>query len=109
MALINKDLAMTYCGGMEELFQEILADFRHSGIIDELKKCYAAKDWDNYRINAHSLKSSSLTVGAEEVSETFKKLEFAVKESDYGYIEANHDAACALFDELAAEMDSILG
>lgn len=109
MALINKDLAMTYCGGMEELFVEIVTDFRNAGIIDELKRCFAAKDWDNYRIQAHSLKSSSLTVGAETVSETFKKLEFACKDSDYAYVEANHDAACALFDELAKEMDSVIG
>lgn len=109
MSFINKDLAMTYCGGMEELFKEILADFRNSGLIDQLKSCFEAKDWENYRINAHSLKSSSLTVGAESVSETFKKLEFACKESDYAYIEANHAAACDLFDELAKEMDSLLG
>ncbi len=108
MSLINKDLALTYCGGMEELFAEILSDFRNSGIIDELKKCFDAKDWDNYRIQAHSMKSSSLTVGAESVSETFKKLEFACKDSDYAYVEANHAAACALFDELAKEMDTLL-
>lgn len=109
MSLINKDLALTYCGGMEELFAEILADFRNAGIIDELKKDFDAKDWENYRIHAHSMKSSSLTVGAESVSETFKKLEFACKDSDYAYIEANHAAACAVFDELVKEMDSILG
>lgn len=108
MSLINKDLALTYCGGMEELFAEILSDFRNSGIIDELKKCFDAKDWDNYRIQAHSMKSSSLTVGAESVSETFKKLEFACKDNDYAYVEANHAAACALFDELAKEMDTLL-
>lgn len=108
MSLINKDLALTYCGGMEELFTEILSDFRNSGIIDELKKCFDAKDWDNYRIQAHSMKSSSLTVGAESVSETFKKLEFACKDNDYAYVEANHADACALFDELAKEMDTLL-
>lgn len=45
-----------------------------------------SKDWDNYRILVHALKSTSLTIGAVSLSEGAKALEMAAKDGDVDYI-----------------------
>ena len=40
----------------------------------ELVAYFEAKDWKNYTIQAHGMKSSSLSIGAKELSELAKKL-----------------------------------
>ena len=53
-------------------------------------KGYSDRNWDEYRIAVHTVKSKSLTIGAVSLSENAKAMEAAAKEGDSEYIDANH-------------------
>lgn len=89
---LNTETGLTYCGGMEEIYYEILEEYCNADLLDVLERTFAEEDWTNYIIHAHALKSTSLTIGAETLSEEAKGLEMAGKESRYDDIRKNHAA-----------------
>ena len=58
-----------------------------------MENCYTSKDWENYTIRIHALKSSARLVGAMELGADAERLEAAGKEGDISYIEEKHAAA----------------
>ena len=58
-----------------------------------MEDCYSSKDWENYTIKIHALKSSARLVGAMELGRKAELLEAAGKDSDISYIEENHSIA----------------
>ncbi len=81
--LIDKNSALEYCGGSEEMYREIVHSFYAQGekYVSDLTKYFSERDWKNYRIIVHSLKSTALVIGANEFSEYAKKMELAAKEN----------------------------
>ena len=67
---------------------------------DEIDSLYAAADWEDYAIKVHALKSTSLTIGAEKLSEHAKALEKAGKAGDEEYIRKNHSELLQLYEEV---------
>ncbi|MBP0958089.1 MAG: response regulator [Oscillospiraceae bacterium] len=92
-ALIDKSVAMTYCGDSEELFMIILQTYceEFEERIKKLRDFYEQKDIDNYRIVAHSLKSTSLNIGAVALSEEARTHEFAAKDGNWEPISEDID------------------
>lgn len=91
--LIDQSVAMTYCGDSEELYMIILQTYceEFADRIQKLRDFYEQKDIDNYRIAAHSLKSTSLNIGAVSLSEEARSHEFAAKEGNMDAISADID------------------
>ncbi len=87
---INIELGMSYCMDDEDFYREVLEEYINSNKVDELIALFDAKDWANYRIRIHSVKSTSLTIGAEELSAKALALENACKSGDVNTIESNH-------------------
>jgi response regulator RpfG family c-di-GMP phosphodiesterase len=87
---IDWRMGILYCAGDKQLYIDMLKDFSNNDRIEKINKAFKNNDWNEYRIQAHSLKSSSLMVGFSKLSEQFKKLEFAVKENNISYIRENH-------------------
>ena len=71
-----------------------------------LQKAYEEKSWKDYEIKVHSLKSTSLNIGAEELSEQAKGLEFAAKDEDESYIEEHHARVMEQYGKLLEELQS---
>jgi signal transduction histidine kinase/CheY-like chemotaxis protein len=57
---------------------------------DKLQAAFDQKDWKNYTILIHALKSAMKGIGAEELSEHAKELEFAGKREDADFIQSKH-------------------
>lgn len=74
--------------GSEEIFLEVIRDYYET--IDEysgrIESFMASKDLPNYRIQVHSLKSTSRMAGAMEISEIAAELEHAADENDMAFI-----------------------
>lgn len=87
---LNKDMGMMYCGDSEDFYAEMLKAYLNSGKYEEICEAYEKESWDIYRISVHALKSTSLSIGADEVSELAKELEKAAKDGDLNYIRTNH-------------------
>lgn len=105
---INVGIGLEYCGGDEEFYQEMLRMFQEQRAEKEaeLNSFYEAANWTDYGIKAHALKSTALTIGAEELSGKAKELELAGKKADEAFIRENHPALMQMYQEVC---DSIIG
>jgi len=103
---INKSTGLENCAGLEDLYNEVLQDYKQDAVERQanLRKFKEAKDWHNYAIEAHSVKSTSYTIGATEFGDHAKKHEFAGKEENEAYIMEDFDAFMATYDELLASI-----
>ena len=69
-------------------------------ITAELIALYEAANWKDYAIKVHALKSTSLTIGAEELSKQAKALEQAGKEENVAYIQENHPLLLQMYRKI---------
>ncbi|MCR4806255.1 MAG: response regulator [Lachnospiraceae bacterium] len=93
---IDVSTGIKNCGSMEDFKNAV--DIFHDSIDEkssEIKDLYDNKDWKNYTVKVHALKSMANIIGASSLSEKAKALEMAGKEDDIFYIEENHDAMMA--------------
>lgn len=104
--IIDKATGLHYCGDSEELYDIIIATYYEQGLsyINQVKEFYEAKDWHNYRIVVHALKSSSKNIGAVNFSEESLKQEMAAKEADETFITSTFDQ---YYDNLLSLMDVV--
>lgn len=108
--LINYSTGIQYCDGSEEVYMEILEIFcgGYEKMYSKLQKNFEDKDWQNYTINIHALKSNSQNVGAKSLGEKCLKLEQAGKkiregedvETSLKFIEDNHVSAMEMYKEV---------
>lgn len=99
---------LEYCMNDSEFYLEIVREYLHSDKTAELARSFAEKDWHSYQIAAHSLKSSSLTVGLVALSEQAKALEAAAKTQDAAYIEQHHAETAEEYARVLAALHGIL-
>ena len=71
-------------------------------------KYYNDKDWDNYGIYVHSLKSTSKMLGAEKLSEIAAELEKAAGMKDEAVIEERHGKALKMYDRIVGAINSVM-
>ena len=91
---IETAIGLKYSMNDVSFYTEMLKEFV-SGAEDREKNisgCYDRQDMDKYLVYVHSLKSASMTIGAQSLSELAGKMENAVKQGDKAYIAANHEA-----------------
>ncbi len=88
---LDVEQGILYCNG-EEAYIEILRSYCEEWKSSEVQvnDLFEKKDWKNYTIAVHGLKSSLFSIGVNKISEMAKQLEFAGKENRIEYIEANH-------------------
>lgn len=79
---INRGIELV--GGSEDVYNEILISYYQEGIkkLTEVPIQAMDSDLSLYSTNVHALKSSSASIGAVNISERFKTLEFAGKSNN---------------------------
>ncbi|MCR5121586.1 MAG: response regulator, partial [Ruminococcus sp.] len=87
---LNVMTGMGYCMDSREFYLDTLQGYYDSDKREELEKAFAKNDLDNYRIIVHSVKSASLTIGAVQLSEHARILEFAARDGDHELIRSRH-------------------
>ena len=73
-----------------------------------MEKFLANGDLDNYRITIHSLKSTSLTIGAVALSNAAKALEMACKEGDIDFVRNQHAKCMADYKLILEKLSDYL-
>lgn len=104
---INVKLGLEYCADDEEFYREMLEMFcsQYAEKREELVSLYEAENWKDYAIKVHALKSTSLSIGAQSLSEQARLLEQAGKKEDSDYIRSNHPALLDLYEDICGSMD----
>lgn len=99
---INVEMGLDYCCGEEEFYREMLRMFYSQSEVkrSEIISLYEDANWTDYAIKVHALKSTSLTIGAEELSAQAKALELAGKSGDVEYIQEKHSILLRLYEEV---------
>ena len=69
---------------------------------------YSAKDYENYMITVHALKSNSRMIGAAELGSSFEELENAAREGNTDLIDKKTVAVIMAYDELVKKLSPIL-
>ncbi|MBR1477665.1 MAG: DegV family EDD domain-containing protein [Lachnospiraceae bacterium] len=75
----------------------------------EIEGFFDAKDWKNYTIKVHALKSSSKLVGAMELSDMAQKLENAGKAEDTEYILEKHNEFLEAYKNYKNALSGLFG
>lgn len=101
---LNIPMGMGYCMNDESFFLEMIETYIDGDKREVLAKEYAEESWKNYQIHVHALKSTSLNIGAEKLSEHAKALELAAKDGNYQYIHEYHDKVMTEYGELLTEL-----
>ena len=80
--------------GGREMYRSVLAVFYESAEenTEEICRLYEEKDYKNYTIKVHALKSSARIIGAVNFGEEAQKLEDAGKSGDVDYIREHQEA-----------------
>ena len=100
---LNVDEGISYSQNDPGFYEMILREYgtKASDKKKELCDFYEAKDWDNYTIRIHALKSTSKMIGAMDLFETAKDLEAASKEKDEEKLKG-HEDCMKRYDEVAS-------
>lgn len=106
---LNVEMGMLYCGG-KELYLDVLEACceeapEELGVLNEL---FEKKDWKNYTIRVHAVKSGMKNIGAEILSEKAKALEQAGKKDNIDFIIENHEDMITEYHRVIEEVEQSL-
>ena len=99
---IDETVGLQYAGEDEELYREILTDYA-DGIEEQaqaVERALAAEDIETFTIEVHSLKSTSRTIGAQELSDQAKELEEYGKRCEWEQIRIKTPGLLTAYREL---------
>ena len=99
---INIKEGIRFSGEDENLYRSLLVEFatEHTRKSAKLSEYFDRKDWNDYSILIHSVKSSSKMLGNMKLSEIAARLESASKKGDEETVLGTHDEAMKLYDEM---------
>ena len=102
---------LSYCLQDTAFYKEMLTDFAGSydDRMNELNGALEKNDLKTYRTLVHSLKSSSKTVGADDVFELALSLEEAADKEDAEFIGVNNGKLEKLFKTRCEQISALIG
>ena len=103
---LDIQMGMGYCMDDESFFLEVVETYVDEDKREVLSREYETESWKDYQVYIHALKSTSLYIGAERLSEHAKALELAAKDADYLYIHKHHKETMEEYGELLAELQN---
>ena len=117
-SLIDYNIGLKYCMDSEDVYRDILKMFCES-----LNKRYAdignffeKKDWNNYTVNVHAVKSNAFNIGAKVLGDMCLALEQAGKKMRNGeeiseqeaFISEKHPIMLQVFEQTVKEAEKYL-
>lgn len=96
---IDPSIGIRYAQDDVEFYRLLMADYAQEARekTTNLQASFEARDWKNYAIDVHSLKSTSKMLGARGLSEAAERLERAANEGDAQTIVGQHDGLMAQY------------
>ena len=104
--LIEEETGLLYCGGNRQDYQDVLKVYYDYGktAVQELEQFFAEKNWKEYTIRVHSLKSASLGIGAVSLFELAKAQEAAAREEEEAELLKRHDEMMEKYGNVLEEI-----
>lgn len=107
---IDVDAGLAKSDGNAKDYIEILEIFSEYGPAKakEIESFAEAKDYENYVIAVHSLKSVAANIGAHQLFTMAKLHEFAGKSGNTGFIDANRRKLVSLYEDIITSINEAL-
>ena len=104
---INVKEGVANCSGNRDLYSEILNILCETASeqLTNLKGLKEQKDYPNFIIEIHGMKSQLLNIGYSSLAEKARALEMAGRESRYEYIEAHLDEFVESYEKLVKQLE----
>lgn len=108
---IHTKTGLQYCLDNMEFYDELLLKFASDadGKQADIDRLFGLKDWENYCIIVHALKSTARMIGADVLSDLAKGLEDAAKNQNVEYIGMHHENLLVKYKETAQSIRDIFG
>lgn len=96
---IRTTAGLQYCLNDTAFYDELLMKFASDADRkqEDIDGFFGQKDWENYCIMVHALKSTARMIGADALSDLAKGLEDAAKKTDVEYIGIHHEKMLAKY------------
>lgn len=110
MLEVNVRKATERKGGSLDDYLELIELFLIDGKskLKLLRRLADEKDYHNYDIETHALKSAAANIGADKLSEEAKQHEFAAKEGRYEFIQENVEQLLSDYAAILSEIRRVL-
>lgn len=105
---LDHSTGMLYCANDENLYREVLKSYAGSSLFSKIVEYFDERDWNKYKIQVHSLKSSSLTIGATKLSELAREQELLVINGEHEKAAKNHNGLVKAYEELLGKLRTAL-
>lgn len=114
--VFDYEKGLEYCGSLDNLLDTMqMFAQKASSNISEIGECARNDDWEKLTIKVHSLKSTSRTIGALQLSSIAERVENAGNEKNISYIKENLRNLLSMYGNAAGSIiqvvngDSALG
>ena len=99
---VDTSAGLNYCQNDTSFYEVLLEQYGNDAPKkkEEMNRFYGEKNWSDYAIRVHGLKSTSKMIGANKVSDLAKELEMAAKGGNSDVIENNHERLMEMYEEL---------
>ncbi len=110
LAGIDPQTGLHYCKDNEELYRGLLKEYAtiKAEKTEDLNRCLAEENWQDYGVYVHSLKSTSKMIGAADLSAQALKLETAANNEDIDTIRAEHDDMMTKYEVVTRAIISVI-
>ena len=107
---INYDKAIMLCGNSEDILKSVLEVYAKSyaSIMERIKDAYSTENLESYGIEVHGVKSSSRSVGNDELGEIAYALEMNAKNGDLEFVKKNHAEFEAKYSQFVDDVKKAL-
>lgn len=105
---LDTRMGLSCCAEDLALYKDILSDYMNDTRLDELNDYFEKRDWKNYIVDAHALKSASLSIGAMSLSEEAKRLEISAKSEDYDTVIKYHEDTMKHYESILSKLREAL-
>ncbi len=95
---------MKYCQNDSDFYVTLLKNYAldFDNKAPELRSLYEEKNWHDYSIRVHALKSASKMIGHDELSEIASRLEDSAKASNGQAVETEHSNMMAIYTNVVS-------
>ena len=105
---IDLSAGLANCLDDRGVYKNLLETFIDSDAWNNADGFYRDRDFENYKISVHGLKSSANYIGAVNLSNYARQLEDFAKDGDIESIDANHAGLEPLYNEVAVSIRALL-
>lgn len=97
---LDLQTGLSYCMNDMDFYHEMVEEYLANDKRDTMEETFASEDWENYQIAVHTLKSTSLMIGAVALSKQAAEMEKAAKTRNTDYIREHHANLILKYAEL---------